>query len=84
MMLLSDIGLLLSLRFLLLLFVFPIRMLLPAMLHSYNFLCLVQRNTVAYEEGQPRQLEDALLLRDAISDLPPVVIIFDVTIVATS
>ncbi|PPS18152.1 hypothetical protein GOBAR_AA02409 [Gossypium barbadense] len=32
------------------------------------------RNTVAYEEGQPRQLEDALLLRDAISDLPPVVV----------
>ncbi|TYG58151.1 hypothetical protein ES288_D08G199100v1 [Gossypium darwinii] len=31
-----------------------------------------ERNTVAYEEGQPRQLEDALLLRDAISDLPPV------------
>ncbi|MBA0796528.1 hypothetical protein Gohar_007291, partial [Gossypium harknessii] len=32
-----------------------------------------ERNTVAYEEGQPRQLEDALLLRDSISDLPPVV-----------
>ncbi|KAK8650343.1 hypothetical protein V6N13_139988 [Hibiscus sabdariffa] len=31
-----------------------------------------ERNTVAYAEGQPRQLEDALLLRDAISDLPPV------------
>ncbi|KAK8614291.1 hypothetical protein V6N13_122655 [Hibiscus sabdariffa] len=31
-----------------------------------------ERNTVAYSEGQPRQLEDALLLRDAISDLPPV------------
>ncbi|KAE8702835.1 DNA (cytosine-5)-methyltransferase CMT2 [Hibiscus syriacus] len=31
-----------------------------------------ERNTVAYVEGQPRQLEDALVLRDAISDLPPV------------
>lgn len=31
-----------------------------------------ERNTVAYDEGQPRQLEDALLLRDAISDLPAV------------
>ncbi|KAK8614294.1 hypothetical protein V6N13_122656 [Hibiscus sabdariffa] len=31
-----------------------------------------ERNTVAYDNGQPRQLEDALVLRDAISDLPPV------------
>ncbi|GMJ12548.1 chromomethylase 2 [Hibiscus trionum] len=31
-----------------------------------------ERNTVAYDYGQPRQLEDALVLRDAISDLPPV------------
>ncbi|KAH1106624.1 hypothetical protein J1N35_010392 [Gossypium stocksii] len=34
------------------------------------------RNTVAYDEGQPHQLEDALVLRDSFSDLPPVVIIF--------
>ncbi|GAB2230274.1 hypothetical protein Drorol1_Dr00014533 [Drosera rotundifolia] len=31
-----------------------------------------ERNVVAYDEGQPRELEDAILLRDAISDLPPV------------
>ncbi|KAE8677525.1 DNA (cytosine-5)-methyltransferase CMT2 [Hibiscus syriacus] len=31
-----------------------------------------ERNTVAYSGGQPRQIEDALFLRDAISDLPPV------------
>ncbi|XP_043695995.1 DNA (cytosine-5)-methyltransferase CMT2-like isoform X2 [Telopea speciosissima] len=31
-----------------------------------------ERNTVAYDEGQPRKLERALRLRDAISDLPAV------------
>ncbi|KAF3642124.1 DNA (cytosine-5)-methyltransferase CMT2 [Capsicum annuum] len=31
-----------------------------------------ERNTVAYDEGQPRDLEEALVLRDAISDLPAV------------
>ncbi|XP_050230866.1 DNA (cytosine-5)-methyltransferase CMT2-like isoform X2 [Mercurialis annua] len=31
-----------------------------------------ERNTVAYDEGQPRELEKALVLEDAISDLPPV------------
>nr|GMD78186.1 DNA (cytosine-5)-methyltransferase CMT2 [Ipomoea batatas] len=31
-----------------------------------------ERNTVAYDEGQPRELEEALVLRDAISDLPAV------------
>ncbi|KAH0649567.1 hypothetical protein KY290_033256 [Solanum tuberosum] len=31
-----------------------------------------ERNTVAYEEGQPRDLEEALVLRDAISDMPAV------------
>ncbi|XP_035542186.1 DNA (cytosine-5)-methyltransferase CMT2-like isoform X2 [Juglans regia] len=31
-----------------------------------------ERNTVAYEEDQPRELEEALVLRDAISDLPAV------------
>lgn len=56
--------------------VFSLRMLEPVMFHPYNSVCLVQRNTVAYDEGQPRQLEDALVLRDSYSDLPPVVIIF--------
>lgn len=33
----------------------------------------MQRNTVAYDEEQPRELlEKALVLRDAISDLPSV------------
>ncbi|KAL5724632.1 DNA (cytosine-5-)-methyltransferase [Ranunculus cassubicifolius] len=31
-----------------------------------------ERNTVAYDEGQPRDLEKASVLRDAISDLPDV------------
>ncbi|XP_022735971.1 DNA (cytosine-5)-methyltransferase CMT2-like isoform X2 [Durio zibethinus] len=31
-----------------------------------------ERNTVAYDEDQPRELEDALVLSDAISDLPAV------------
>ncbi|WCJ29036.1 DNA (cytosine-5)-methyltransferase CMT2 [Euphorbia peplus] len=31
-----------------------------------------ERNTVAYDENQPRELEKAAVLRDAISDLPPV------------
>ncbi|XP_022145325.1 DNA (cytosine-5)-methyltransferase CMT2 isoform X2 [Momordica charantia] len=31
-----------------------------------------ERNTVAYDEDQPRELEKALLLQDAISDLPAV------------
>ncbi|KAL0324137.1 UNVERIFIED_CONTAM: DNA (cytosine-5)-methyltransferase CMT2 [Sesamum calycinum] len=31
-----------------------------------------ERNVVAYDEGQPRSLEEALILRDAISDLPAV------------
>ncbi|PPD93861.1 hypothetical protein GOBAR_DD09121 [Gossypium barbadense] len=52
--------------------VFSLRMLEPVMFHPYNSVCLVQRNTVAYDEGQPRQLEDALVLRDSFSDLPPV------------
>lgn len=34
--------------------------------------CEFERNTVAYDEGQPRTLEDAIVLQDAISDLPPV------------
>lgn len=33
---------------------------------------MLQRNIVAYDEGQPRDLEKALALGDAISDLPPV------------
>ena len=36
------------------------------------FYLLVQRNTVALDEDQPRELEKALVLQDAISDLPPV------------
>ncbi|KAK3014031.1 hypothetical protein RJ639_008664 [Escallonia herrerae] len=31
-----------------------------------------EQNTVAYNEGEPRELEDAIVLRDAISDLPAV------------
>ncbi|XP_011092593.1 DNA (cytosine-5)-methyltransferase CMT2 [Sesamum indicum] len=31
-----------------------------------------ERNVVAYDEGQPRSLEEVLVLRDAISDLPAV------------
>ncbi|MQL91983.1 hypothetical protein Taro_024604 [Colocasia esculenta] len=31
-----------------------------------------ERNVVAYDEGQPRMLEKALVLEDAISDLPPI------------
>ncbi|KAD6453747.1 hypothetical protein E3N88_08453 [Mikania micrantha] len=31
-----------------------------------------EQNTVAYDEGQPRKLQEAIVLRDAISDLPPV------------
>ncbi|XP_062073414.1 DNA (cytosine-5)-methyltransferase CMT2 [Humulus lupulus] len=31
-----------------------------------------ERNTVAYDEDQPRELQKALVLQDAISDLPPV------------
>lgn len=42
----------------------------------YGYPAEFERNTVAYDEGQPRQLEDALVLRDSYSDLPPVVIIF--------
>nr|XP_043630625.1 DNA (cytosine-5)-methyltransferase CMT2-like [Erigeron canadensis] len=31
-----------------------------------------EQNTVAYDEGQPRKLQQAIVLRDAISDLPNV------------
>ncbi|KAI7742565.1 hypothetical protein M8C21_011599 [Ambrosia artemisiifolia] len=31
-----------------------------------------EQHTVAYDEGQPRKLQQAAVLRDAISDLPPV------------
>ncbi|XP_024958734.1 DNA (cytosine-5)-methyltransferase CMT2-like [Cynara cardunculus var. scolymus] len=31
-----------------------------------------EQNTVAYDEGQPRELKEATVLRDAISDLPAV------------
>lgn len=31
-----------------------------------------EQNTVAYDEGQPRELQEATVLRDAISDLPAV------------
>ena len=33
---------------------------------------LMQQNIVAYDEGQPRELKEATVLRDAISDLPAV------------
>lgn len=33
---------------------------------------MFQRNVVAYVEGQPRNIEKALVLKDAISDLPHV------------
>lgn len=32
----------------------------------------MQRNVVAYDEGQPRELEKATVIQDAISDLPSV------------
>lgn len=32
----------------------------------------MQQHTVAYNEGQPRKLQQAIVLRDAISDLPAV------------
>ncbi|XP_006282433.2 DNA (cytosine-5)-methyltransferase CMT2 isoform X1 [Capsella rubella] len=38
----------------------------------YGFPLEFERNVVAYVEGQPRLLEKALVLKDAISDLPPV------------
>lgn len=31
-----------------------------------------EKNTVAYDEGQPRKLQDAAILSDAISDLPAI------------
>ncbi|THG09371.1 hypothetical protein TEA_013787 [Camellia sinensis var. sinensis] len=31
-----------------------------------------EQNTVAYDEGEPRELEEPIILRDAISDLPAV------------
>lgn len=33
---------------------------------------MLQRNVVAYDEGTLRDLEKIVLLRDALSDLPPV------------
>lgn len=36
----------------------------------------MQRNTVAYDEGQQVELARKLLLQDAISDLPSVCFIF--------
>ncbi|KAK9144175.1 hypothetical protein Sjap_004078 [Stephania japonica] len=38
----------------------------------YGVPCEFERNTVAYDEGQHRNLERAVLLEDAISDLPAV------------
>lgn len=32
----------------------------------------MQRNVVAYDENQPRELEKATVIQDAISDLPAV------------
>ena len=39
-----------------------------------NYLMFLQGNVVAYDGGRHKQLEKALLLSDAISDLPPVII----------
>lgn len=36
----------------------------------------MQQHTVAYDEGQPRELQEAIVLRDAISDLPPVLSLY--------
>ena len=36
----------------------------------------MQKNTVAYDEGHDVQLEKKLFLEDAISDLPPVCLIY--------
>ncbi|CAH9132941.1 unnamed protein product [Cuscuta epithymum] len=38
----------------------------------YGYPSEFERNVVAYDEGQPRELEEALVLQDAISDLPAV------------
>lgn len=38
----------------------------------YGFPLEFERNVVAYSEGQPRDVETALVLKDAISDLPHV------------
>ncbi|CAA7054939.1 unnamed protein product [Microthlaspi erraticum] len=38
----------------------------------YGFPQEFERNVVAYDEGQSRKVEQALVLQDAISDLPPV------------
>lgn len=34
----------------------------------------MQRNVVAYDEEQPRELEKATVIQDAISDLPAVLL----------
>lgn len=36
----------------------------------------MQLNTVAYDEGHDAKLKKELFLGDAISDLPPVIVIF--------
>ncbi|XP_022867997.1 DNA (cytosine-5)-methyltransferase CMT2-like [Olea europaea var. sylvestris] len=39
---------------------------------QYGFPSEFERNVVAYDEGQSRDLEKVIVLGDAISDLPPV------------
>lgn len=39
---------------------------------SFGF--YMQRNVVAYDEEQPRELEKATVIQDAISDLPAVLL----------
>lgn len=50
-------------------FTFPFKVISPV---PIQMTLMSQRNTVAYDEGQPRDLEKAAVLRDAISDLPDV------------
>jgi len=72
MMLLSDIGLHLSLRYQFSFTKVWNHIYLQPIV-SWWFDWLLQRNTVAYDEDQPRDdLEKATVLRDAISDLPDV------------
>mgnify|MGYP006982097512 CR=1 FL=1 len=41
-----------------------------------DLISIFQRNIVAYNENSQPKLNDAVLLQDAISDLPPVYLLF--------
>lgn len=73
MMLLSDIGLHLSSRYQFFFFKQVCKMLTCIICQCDYLIFMLQRNTVAFDEDQPRELEKASVLQDAISDLPYVV-----------